>query len=326
MQIRKASRSMTYAKVLLTGPSGSGKSMGSLLLAQGMVNRMPDLGENSRRIGYIGSEGDRDELYADQFDYDVISLEENEKNPDGYTNALEAFLKAGYKVIVIDSLTHLWNWVADRVQEDEENNSRGSSFNYWGKWKKPNKTFQERVLNAEAHIICTARGKDQYIVTQEAGKKTKIEKVGVGAQQDKDTEYEFMVSLLIDQKTHKATATKDNTLIFDGAGNKQTYRVLTEKDGEAIMDWAINGRQAELANQKECRDLRTRITEIANEKGGQKNEPFMAKWNELFSGGFKTVDDKAVLEAALKALSEIPDYDTWQARLAEEAEQEAKDE
>ena len=312
MQIRKASRSMTYAKVLLTGPSGSDKSMGALLLAQGMARKMPDIGENSKRVGYIGSEGDRDELYADRFDYDIISLEDGEKNPEGYTDALNSFLQAGYKVIIIDSLTHLWNWVSDRVQEDEEAGSRGSTFNYWGKWKKPNKTFQERVLNAEAHIICTARGKDQYIVTQE-DKKTKIEKVGIGAQQDKDTEYEFMVSLLIDQKTHKATATKDNTLIFDGAGNRRTYRVLTEKDGEAIMDWAINGREAEILNQKECRELRTKITEVANQKGGQKNGFFMAKWNELFPKGFKNVNDKAVLEGALKALLEIPDFEAWQA-------------
>lgn len=99
--ITKAKKEQICVKVLVSGPSGSGKSYSALRLATGIAGRV---GEGTK-IGYIGTEGMRDKLYANEFDYDLISLEEY--SPDYYIAALDAFLDAQYKVIIIDSMTHL---------------------------------------------------------------------------------------------------------------------------------------------------------------------------------------------------------------------------
>ena len=311
MQIKKASRSLTYVKILLTGPSGSGKSMSALTLATGMTHKIPDTGGNSTRIGYIGSESGRDELYADRFDYDLISLDEKDKTVRGYSTALDMFVKNGYKIIIIDSLSHLWDEVIDEVSKAEKSKKYKTSITNWAENKKPNKKFLQKILSTEAHIICTARGKDQYIVENENGRNV-FKKVGVGAQQDKDAEYEFMISFLLDQKTHRATATKDNTMIYDFSYSGEESHVLTEIDGEKIMEWAVEGRPEEWANLEKCRELKNKIIETAKEKGGESNQIFTEKYREIFPQRsiFNNCKDAELLEEALRELSEIDDLKT----------------
>ena len=317
MQIRRASRSMTYVKALLTGPSGSGKSYGALLLAQGMLEELPDLGGNSKRIGYIGTESMRDELYADLFDYDIISLAENQKTATGYREAFDAFVQAGYQLIIIDSLTHLWNWVQDRVQEDESSGRVKNSVYAWGKWKKINKDFQNRLLFSQVHVIATARGKDEYVMETDDKGKLKIRKVGIGAQQDKDTEYEFMVSLLIDQKTHTASATKDNSHLWDGPQVEHPVRPITADDGRALMHWALNG--ALKADLEKLSNLRVQIKAVAVERGGQKNTVLMKVWYDAMNGrSLQDIQDETTLGNILKAINEVAPLKSQQQSQQEE--------
>ena len=93
----------------------------------------------------------------------------------------------------------------------------------------------EKILQSPIHIIATARGKDDYVMEEKSGKQVP-KKVGVGSQQEKDIEYNYTVTFNIDQETHVATVSKDNTHLFEGR-----YDVLTEKDGEKIIDWANSG-------------------------------------------------------------------------------------
>ena len=57
----------------------------------------------------------------------------------------------------------------------------------------------------------TGRGKDEYILETNSKGKMAPRKVGVGVQQDKDIEYEYMVTFMLDQETHIAEVAKDNT-------------------------------------------------------------------------------------------------------------------
>ena len=263
LTIQHAKKEQIFVKALIGGPSGSGKSYSALRVATGIAGRE---GEGTK-IGYIGTEGMRDKLYANEFDYDLISLEEY--SPDYYEAAIDAFLEAGYKVIIVDSMTHLWNWVQDQVQLTTKGDN---TFQAWGKYKKENKKIIEKILLAPAHIIVTGRGKDEYVLEANSRGKMAPRKVGVGVQQDKDIEYEYMVTWMIDQDTHLAEAAKDNTHIFEGK-----IKVLDEKAGEALYDWANDGDPVKSPKERaeEVKRIQDEITTKATELGGSKNAEMM---------------------------------------------------
>ena len=293
LTISKAKKEQIYTKVLLSGPSGSGKSYSALRVATGIAGRV---GEGTS-IGYIGTEGMRDKLYANEFDYDLISLEEY--SPDYYIAAIDAFLDEGYKVIIIDSMTHLWNWVQDQVQVTTKGDN---TFQAWGKYKKENKKIIEKILLAPAHVIVTARGKDEYVLEVNSRGKMAPRKVGVGAQQDKDIEYEYMVTWMIDQDTHLAEAVKDNTHIFEGK-----IKVLDEKSGEELYDWANNGDPIKSPAQRaeEIHRLHDEITAKATELGGSKNDKMMEWYKAKFGGNHKNNKDLDFLKQAVSEMAQF---------------------
>lgn len=232
MAFVKAVREKVYLKALLTGPSGSGKSQSALEIATGIARK------SGSEIAYIGTEGDRDKLYAQEkskhgdyrFVYDLLQLTEP-FTTDKYIAAINEAIDAGYKIIIIDSLSHEWQWITDTHSK-----MPGNSFTNWGKLKPKHRELVDKILSAPAHIICCARGKDEWTMEDKNGKQVP-KKVGLGSQTDKDISYEVMLSIQIDQDTHVAHADKDNTGLWD----ENRYTVINAKDGEALYMWCENG-------------------------------------------------------------------------------------
>ena len=222
MGFQKAKREQIWLKVLLTSPSGGGKSYSALRLATGIAKKA------NSRIAFIGTEGSRDKYYANEFDYDLLQLEEPYTD-NSYIDALEEAIDLGYQVVIIDSLSHEWKWL-----NDQHDKMPGNSFQNWGKLKPRHRKFMDSILNAPVHIIATARGKDEWVMEEKSGKQVP-KKIGLGAQQDKDVTYDYTVSLMIEQDTHIASSDKDNTHLFEGR-----YEILTENDGERLYEWANN--------------------------------------------------------------------------------------
>lgn len=291
-QERKAEKRKLALKILCAGSSGSGKTRSALRLATGIVNRM---GEG--KIYLINTEGDRGEMYGGLYDYQIIDLPEP-RSPESYIEAIQYCINKGAAVIIIDSLSHEWNYLNEQV-----NNMAGNSFNNWGKQKPRHRKLVDFIVESKVHIIATGRGKDEYVMEMNDKGKQTPKKVGVGIQQEKDTEYEYMVTFNISQDNHVATAMKDNTGLFENR-----YDVLTEKDGEALYDWANSG-NAPVQPAKPTYDieqLRADIIEVATEKGGSKN-PKVAKACKDIIGTLNpnnSSDGKALTEL-LEALRKI---------------------
>lgn len=223
MAFVQAKREQVWLKVLLTGASGSGKSFSALRLAQGIAEKC------NSGIAYVGTEGSRDKYYADKFNYALLQLEAP-YSTDKYIKAIDEAVAAGFKVLIIDSISHEWQWL-----NETHDKMPGNSFTNWGKLKPKHKEFMEKILHSPIHVICCARGKTEWTLQEQNGKQVP-KKVGMGYETDKQISYEFTVSLMLDQESHVASTDKDNTQLFDGK-----YEVLTEKHGMDLYAWANDG-------------------------------------------------------------------------------------
>jgi len=225
IQATKAVRKQVKVRVALIGPSGSGKSYTALRIAKGIGGTTL----------LANTESDRGYFYADEFDYDIVDLQPP-YTPEKYIEVIEYAEQNGYNNLIIDSGSHEWSGRGGLLEIHDK--MPGNSYTNWGKINPRHNAFVDKQLYSKCNIINCLRGKDQYVLEEKNGKQVP-KKIGMGAEQRANYEYEFTVTFMIDQETHIATAMKDNTHIFE---NK--YDVLTEEHGKMLTAWANSGVQA----------------------------------------------------------------------------------
>lgn len=282
----KAKKEKIYLKVLLAGASGSGKSYSALKLATGITNKV------GGRIAAIDTEAGRIRYYANEFDFDDLQLEEP-YTPEKYIDAINQAVDGGYSVLIIDSITHEWNYIIDQVDKIPGSNS----YTKWAKLTPRHNKFTEKIIQSPINIIATVRGKDAYVLEQDKNGKQIPKKVGLGYTQRDGLEYEYTVTFNIDQTNHVSTAQKDNTHLFE---NK--YEMLTEKDGEALYDWANSGEEPAFNTTRAQQE----IIELATALGGSKNEKVKEATIDILGvANPKACNDESKLKASLAKLKEI---------------------
>jgi hypothetical protein len=221
MELRKSERKKAKIKVALQGSAGSGKTYSSLLLAKGLT------GGNYAKIAIIDTENKSADLYAHLGDYNVVSLEEK-YSPELYIEAIELCEKAGMEVIILDSISHCWDYLLE-----VHSNMPGNSFANWGKITPRQNKFINKILSSDCHIISTMRVKQDYVLNQKNGKMVP-EKVGLKAIQRNDLDYEFTIVFDIDT-AHNVKATKDRTGLFVSSPNFK----IGPLTGMKIRDWCM---------------------------------------------------------------------------------------
>lgn len=224
MQLRKATRKKAFLKLNLSGTSGSGKTMSALLMALGLVGEWT-------KIAVIDTENGSADLYSHLGDFNVYSLEPP-FSPERYNAAIDACLTAGMECIIIDSSTHEWSGSGGCLELNESLANakyRGNTWSAWNETTPRHDSFVQKVLQSRCHFITCTRSKTETIM----GEDKKVKKVGMKDIQRDGWEYELTVSLNIDRDTHKATASKDRTQLFEG---KDPF-VITEETGKRIRQW-----------------------------------------------------------------------------------------
>ena len=222
MEIRKSERKNAKIKLALQGSAGSGKTYSSLLIAKGL------LGGDFTKTAIIDTENRSADLYAHLGDYNVVSMD-SPYSPERYIEAIELCEKEGMEVIIIDSISHCWDYLID-----VHSNMPGNSFTNWGKITPRQNAFINKILQSDAHVIATMRVKQDYVINQKNGKMVP-EKVGLKAIQRNDLDYEFTIVFDIDI-THAAKATKDRTGLFI---DKPEF-IITASTGKKINEWCVN--------------------------------------------------------------------------------------
>ena len=253
---QKAVRENIWVKTLSIAPSGGGKTFSNLRLATGFAKELSKNTGKEERIAYIDTESRRSTYYADQFDFDILEINAP-FTPEKYIEAIDVAIKSGYKVLIVDSLTHEWSGKGGCLEIHSK--IPGNSYTAWGKITPRHEAFTDKIIDSPIHIFATVRGEDKYVLEEVNGKQVP-RKVPVGYSQRKDTEYLFTVSFMLEQDTHIATAVKDNTHIFEDKND-----ILTEKHGEELCLWATSGdvdsKRAELEKEKEEAKAKIKLNE-----------------------------------------------------------------
>jgi hypothetical protein len=228
MAFKKAERTQLYLRCALFGPSGSGKTMTALRMAKGIADKM------GVPFAVIDTEARSASKYADRIPFDVDDL--GGKTIDHYITAMNDAAKAGYKVLVIDSLSHAWRELTDEVDRIAQNSTSRNTFSAWGKVSPKQKRLVDAILNFPGHIITTMRSKTEWVIGEGKNGKAVPEKMGLAPEQGKGIEYEFDLLVELNQR-HQATVTKDRT----GKFQDETIEKPGEDFGIALYEWLSSG-------------------------------------------------------------------------------------
>jgi hypothetical protein len=227
IQIRKAERIKAPLKISLSGTSGSGKSYSALLMARGMASSWD-------KVCVIDTENGSADLYGHLGGYNVISLKAD-FTPDKYIEAIHAAEDAGMEVIVIDSITHVWNGKGGLL---EYQSAIGGRYQDWAKTTPLYQKWLASILQSRCDVICTIRKKTHYDISTSDGK-TKVEKKGMDDQIRDGFEYEVTIALSLQQNNMTdLSMVKDRTGLFKKDG--QDF-VITQATGEMLKNWKDGG-------------------------------------------------------------------------------------
>lgn len=223
---RKAERRKAKLRLGLVGPAGSGKTYGALLIAMGLGGK----------IALIDTENGSGDLYAHLGNYDVCTLDAP-YTVQKYLTAIDEAERAGYDVLIIDSLSHAWAGEGGLLDQQGKiaDSGRGNSYTAWRQVTPWHNKLVEAMLTSKCHIIATMRAKTEYVQEKNDKGKTEIKKVGMAPVQRDGMDYEFGVVFDLDVN-HNATVSKDRTSLFDG----QIFRP-SQKTGEALKNWLESG-------------------------------------------------------------------------------------
>lgn len=233
MTFQKAVKHESKLRLAITGPSGAGKTYTALNIAKYLAGP----------VAFLDTEHGSASKYADIFEFDVMELQPP-YHPDRFGEAIRDAAAAGYKVIILDSLTHAWSGTGGMLDLVDQIGKRmgGNSFAAWKDATPIQNRLIESIVGAPIHVIATMRSKQDYAQEKDDRGKTVVKKVGMAAQQREGFEYEFDVVIDLD-------------IDHNGIVNKSRAPVLADrviaKPGREVADmlneW-LKGAPANAAN------------------------------------------------------------------------------
>lgn len=247
LQIKSAEKHKQYARVCLWGVEKSGKTHTALMLAEALA------GENGK-VGVISSEYGSSKLLSHKFPHEIIDLSEADENngvpvknafaPQRYEQAVNMLVEAGYKAIVIDSLSHAWDGEGGMLEAVSKKG--GNTFS--DGWKETSPIYKHlinTILAARCHIIVTLRAKEAYVmdeyIKRDGTKGTSPRNAGQAPVIRKGFGYEMQLTIRMDSMTANIEASAVEDYIHKGEAiekptSELAYRLLEALDGVPLPE------------------------------------------------------------------------------------------
>ena len=256
-QATTAVRPSLKARMLISGPQGSGKTRGALIIAFALAG--------DGKVLLIDTEKESGLSYADEFP----PFTHLPWRPPFHPGELgETLAEAGkeYGVVIVDSVSHFWQ------KEGGTLDIAAGKFSNWKDARPIQERFIEGVLTCGAHVILCARAKNEYVQETDTRGKQVVRLIGMGIKQDDDLAYEVNVALELDQ-AHNATVTKSRTTVLPvlevWPGNR--WGELAER----YKDWLAGGEPP--ADAKEIEELVARLNALPERARKEAKGEWLAK-------------------------------------------------
>lgn len=221
MAFKRATREKAKLRMGIAGPSGSGKTFTALAIASGL--------DAEGSVALIDSEQGSSLFYSNQFVFDQDDL--STFDPLEYVKKIQDAGKAGYSVLIIDSLSHAWQKILEEVDQVAARKFKG---NTWSAWSDVTPRLYRPLINAilayPGHIIVTFRSKTQTAMELDGNGKNQVRKVGTKIEQKENIEYEFTMFMEMNVEGNVGYFSKDRTGLFFGKYVNKPGREI----GEAI--------------------------------------------------------------------------------------------
>jgi len=237
MSFIKAQRQQAKIRLSVASPTGFGKTISALMIAYGITN-------DWSKIGVIDTENKSASLYANHklpngftIGEFMVSHIEPPYTPEKYSQAIKEGEDAGFEVLIIDSVTHVWQGQGGLLEYNDS--LGGNKFQNWAKTTPRYQKWLDSILHSKCHIITTNRKKQAYALINEGGK-SKVEKQGMEDQIRDGYDYEMTLAFEIINDAHLAKASKDRTSLFM---NKPEF-IITPETGKLIKQWCETGIEA----------------------------------------------------------------------------------
>jgi len=285
MKLQIAQRHQVKLRIGLSGASGFGKTMSSILLAYGITN-------DYSKIAIIDTENGSASLYSHLGPYNVLTLDEP-YNPERYIQAIEMCEKSKIEVIIIDSITQEWSGKGGCLEIHE---SLGGRFQDWSKVSPRHQAFIDKILNSDCHIITTVRRKIDYSLDSDMNGKNKVVKHGTKEITREGFEYELTVNFEIINDKHLAKASKDRTGLFM---DKPEF-VINASTGKKLMEWCSQGISFDkISNEIELCSTEEELKKLYEKYPSFKNQTYpliVAKKEQLEISKQQIISEEQIIE------------------------------
>lgn len=209
MAFKKADPKQAALKVSIYGPPGSGKTLTTLLMAEGLARK------RGKKIAYVDTERGTD-FYAKEvlarrvhpaaFDFDALYT----RSIAEISRDVTALNPAEYGVVVIDSISHIWDSAMDSYAG---NKTKVDSIpmHAWNGIKKPYKSLIAFLIGSPFDVFLLGRQKNIFETDQASDE---MRKVGVSMRAEGETQHEPHICIRMEQKINPSNTVQSVNLAY----------------------------------------------------------------------------------------------------------------